>query len=146
MPEVSLPRLYVLRAMYLILFLLVPQMTAARMIYTTQTFAASDGWAFTACLLAALSLLSALGLRYPLKMLPLLLFELAWKLVWLARVALPLWATGKVNEALIGNTVATVTVVLVAAAIPWRFVAATYVKAPGDPWRPSRRSLAAART
>ncbi len=135
MPEVSLPRLYALRTMYLILLVLVPQMTAARMVYTARPLTASDGWAFTACLLAALSLLCALGLRSPLKMLPLLLFELAWKVVWLVRVALPLWFGGKVDDALVNNTVATVTVVLVAAAIPWRYVFAQYLTSPGEPWR-----------
>ena len=43
----------------------------------------------TLCLLTAMSLLAFLGLRYPVKLLPLLLFESAWKLLWLGLVALP---------------------------------------------------------
>src|ERR1700750_1144481 len=42
-----------------------------------------------ACLLTAMSLLSFLGLRYPVRMLPILLFEVLWKVIWIAAVALP---------------------------------------------------------
>ena len=40
-------------------------------------------------MLTAMSILAFLGLRYPVKMLPVLLFESAWKLLWLALVAVP---------------------------------------------------------
>ena len=43
----------------------------------------------TLCLLTAMSLLAFLGLRYPVKMLPVLLFEALWKLLWFGVVALP---------------------------------------------------------
>ena len=131
--------------MYLILLVMIPRITAASMVYSHRSLSAADGWGFTACLLAALSLLAALGLRYPLKMLPLLLFELAWKLIWLARVALPLWRAGRVDEALTSNTVAAGAAILVLAVIPWRYVGAQYLRTPGDPWRPASQIGAAAR-
>ena len=39
-----------------------------------------------AALLTAMSLLAFLGLRYPVQLLPLLVFESLWKLIWLAAV------------------------------------------------------------
>jgi hypothetical protein len=56
-----------------------------------------------------MSVLAFIGLRHPLRMLPVLLFEVAWKLTWLG-----------------------------VAVIPWRRVLAQYVIAPGEPWRRSR--------
>jgi hypothetical protein len=50
-------------------------------------------------LLAGLGLTAALGLRYPLKMLPILLFELTWKAIYLMAFALPLWSAHEINDA-----------------------------------------------
>jgi len=57
----------------------------------------------TLCLLTAMSLLAFVGLRYPVKLLPLLLFESAWKLLWFAVVALPRTVTGDLDPATLGK-------------------------------------------
>jgi hypothetical protein len=38
---------------------------------------------------AALSLLAFLGLRHPVRMLPILLFEVIWKVVWIGAIRPP---------------------------------------------------------
>ena len=87
------------------------------------------------CMLGALSLLALLGLRHPQRMLPLLLFELAWKAIWLAIVAAPKWASGAMDEATLETTFACLLVVVFLPVIPWRRVAAPFLSGPGDRWR-----------
>src|SRR4051794_19080 len=87
------------------------------------------------CLLVAMSVLALLGLRYPLRMLPILLFEVGWKALWLAIVALPLWSGGRLEGAFLTQTNKVLWVVIVAAVIPWRYAFTRFVLATGDPWR-----------
>jgi len=86
-------------------------------------------------MLVAMSVLALLGLRYPQKMLPILLFEVGWKLTWLAVVALPLWADGRLTGATLDQTAAVLWVIIVIAVIPWRHVISQYVLARGERWR-----------
>ena len=51
------------------------------------------------CLLTAMSLLAFLGLIYPVQMLPILMFEVAWKLIWIATVAVPHLFVGDMDAA-----------------------------------------------
>ena len=87
------------------------------------------------CMLVAMSLLALLGLRYPTRMLPILLFEVAWKLTWLGLVALPMWANGTLEGATREQAGTVLWVVLIIAVVPWRQVFAQYVSVPGEPWR-----------
>ena len=87
------------------------------------------------CMLGALSLLAVLGLRYPLKMLPLLLFEIAWKVIWLSVVAFPLWRAGRMDADTASTAFACGLVVIFPIIIPWPYVLSTFAKARADRWR-----------
>lgn len=87
------------------------------------------------CMLGALSLLSLLGLRHPLKMAPLLLFEVAWKVIWLSVVAYPKWSAGQMDEGTGSVAFACLFVVIFLVVIPWRAVARSLVFSPGERWR-----------
>jgi hypothetical protein len=69
--------------------------------------------------MVAMSLPCALGLRYPLQMLPILLFESLWKLIWLSVFAAPLWAAGRMDQATWAVVGACALVVIVLAVMPW---------------------------
>lgn len=127
---VSTLRLYVMRALYLLNFALLGSDVWPRLLMQQEAWDPVHGAAFS--FWGALSLLSALGLRYPLQMLPLLLLQFVYKLIWLTAVGPSLWAAGKAT----GMTEAfAVGIVLDLIAIPWAFVLANYVKKSGDRWK-----------
>jgi hypothetical protein len=133
---ISSLRLYLLRAMYALIavglaFTIWPQIVS-------PPFTA-DAKSVIRALLGALSLLSAVGIRYPLKMLPLLMFELLWKVIWVAASALPMWL-GSGLEAYASETLfaCLIGVVLVPLVTPWGYIHAHYIKAPSEPWRVGR--------
>jgi hypothetical protein len=99
----------------------------------------SDAWplweGISTYLLVAMGLLALLGLRYPVKMLPIMLFESLWKLMWLAVVAVPLWMRDGMDPATSEVAGAILWVVIVIAVTPWRYVVSEYLTRPGDAWR-----------
>jgi hypothetical protein len=89
-------------------------------------------------LLAALAVMAAVGIRYPLQMLPVLLFEFTWKLVFVLAFALPLYSAGQLDAANRETMVECLMgIVLCPIAIPWGYVWRNYVRKPGDRWKPA---------
>lgn len=127
--EVSLLRLYVLRGTYLLIAAgLGPEIWPQIVHHPLSMRGVASS------LLGAVTLLALLGLRYPLRMLPLLLFELVWKATWLLAVALPLWSAQQIDA----NTAETIKACLMGVIfpiiIPWGYVWRHYVTAPSDRW------------
>jgi hypothetical protein len=88
----------------------------------------------TLSLLAAMSILALLGLRHPVRMLPVLVFETLWKVLWLGLVALPRATAGTVDAAMADVIVSCSLVVVIAAVTPWRHVYRTLLRG-GGRWR-----------
>ncbi|MET4637262.1 hypothetical protein [Mycetocola sp. 2940] len=86
------------------------------------------------CILTAMSLLALLGLRYPIGMLPILLFEVMWKVLWLAIVALPHLLANDMDAATETMTFSVLFVVPVLLVTPWDYVVKRFVQARGDKW------------
>lgn len=132
MTQVSLFRLYALRACYALIAFGLGFFMWPSILHHDQPWGLMQG--VVKAMLGALSLLCLLGLRYPLQMLPLLLFEMAWKVLWLGLVALPAW----LNHQLDGDTLETfyecVPILAFFLVIPWRYVVTTYGLGRGERW------------
>jgi hypothetical protein len=127
MSEVSTLRLYVLRAFYLLNFAGLSFMVWPSILSHEGAWDPLHGVAFS--FWAALGLLMGLGIRYPLKMLPVVFIQLVYKSIWIAAVLLPAWSAGqsvKFTDAMIAGVVADLIV------IPWPYVVSQYVRQRGD--------------
>lgn len=128
---VSLTRLYVLRATYLLLIVGLGATNVPELVSH-----APSARGVIPSLLGALWLLAFLGLRYPLEMLPLLLFEFAWKAIWLVSYGLPQRLSGQAPPTFAEDFPAILAgVVLMPLVIPWGHVFRRYAKVPGSRWR-----------
>ena len=126
----SLTRLHVLRAMYLLMVvgggveflpeLFVHQPTARGVIPS---------------LLGGVWALSCFGLRYPVQMLPILLFEFAWKSIWLIDYGLPQWRAGVHTPLFTEDFRAIALGMILLPILPWGHVFRHYIKNPAERWR-----------
>ena len=143
MPEVSLFRLYVLRAVYLFVAVGIALTIWPRLISPPPEWPLMNG--VVCALLGAVSVLALLGFRHPLLMLPILLFELIWKAIWLIAVALPLWRTDALDAATMATVRDCVPALILLVAIPWRYAIARYLTRTGRALDDGRRRRAARR-
>jgi hypothetical protein len=133
MNEINLLRLYLLRAMYALIAVGLATTVWPHILSPPNVVAGPTS--VIRALLGALAVMSLLGLRYPLQMLPLLLFEFLWKVIWVGASALPMWL-GPGLDAYASDTLfaCLMGVVLVPIVIPWGYVLEHYVRSPGAPW------------
>ena len=126
--EVPLWRLYVLRATYLLLVVglgatIVPELFN----HEPTARGVIPG------MLSGIWLLAFLGLRYPLQLLPLLMFEFAWKSVWMLKYGLPQYVSGEMPPTWAGDFQAIAAgIILMPIVIPWGHVYRRYIKGPMD--------------
>ncbi len=121
--------IYLLRLLYLLMLVFVG--SEAWIAIATHQGPWDHVRAVALCVWATYSTLSLLGLIHPLRMLPLVLFMIGYKVLWLMLVALPLWRAG----VLAGSPAAQMTyaflwVPLPIIAVPWKYVWRQYVAWP----------------
>jgi hypothetical protein len=139
MEQLSTTRLYALRAVYLLIAVAMGAQIWPLIVSHPANVEHMRG--VVRAFLGALTLLCVLGLRYPVKMLPLLIFEFAWKAIWVAAFGLPLWLTHELDGATAETMKACLMgVVLVPLVLPWGYVIRHYARARGDRWRGTAES------
>ncbi|WP_105172046.1 hypothetical protein [Pseudoalteromonas sp. T1lg24] len=134
MDEVGKVRIYLLRAMYAFIAFGLGVTTLPDIVSGSGQSADSD--TIINAILMGFCLLSLLGIKYPLKMLPLLLLELTWKVFWLLVYALPMHLSNGLDEYAQELVFAcAMGVILTPLVLPWGYLITHYLKAPATPWK-----------
>jgi hypothetical protein len=134
MSEVSVLRLYLLRAAYLVIAFGLAVMIWPGIIFPPETLSHMGG--VVRSVLGAVSLLAVLGIRYPLKMLPLLFFELVWKCIWVLAFGLSAWTAQPMDPDMQQTLIDCIFgIVLVVIVVPLGYAFKYYLKDPADRWR-----------
>lgn len=128
--EVSLARLYVMRAMALL--------GVFGLFETVQTLVehAPTERGMLKAMVSGLWVMALFTLRHPLKMVPIFLFEFVWKSLWLLFFGLPQWWTG-VGSPRLGEDMFSIGAfsIVFGLVIPWGYVWRHYIKEPSERWR-----------
>jgi hypothetical protein len=125
---VTAPRIniYLLRLVYGLMFFVLGKQTWTEILFHQGPWNPSD--AVTWCVWTAFATLAGIGIVRPLLMLPILLLEIFYKILWLIIVAYPLWSQGVLwDSPAAGTTSAFLWVILPLVAVPWGYVFANYI-------------------
>ena len=119
--------IYLLRLMFVLMFLFLGRDAWTYILTHDGPWGSDEAVAWS--IFASFSVLAALGIVRPLKMLPLVMLEIAYKVLWLILVAYPLWSTDQLAGSPVEErTFAFVLVVLPIIAMPWKYAFDHYVR------------------
>jgi hypothetical protein len=117
---------YLLRLLFLLMFLFVGYDSWSAILKHQGPWDPMKGAAL--CMFASYSLLSVLGVLYPLKMLPIFLFMIVYKSLWLIVVAYPLWSANQLaGSPAEGMARIFVWVPVAIVMTPWKYVLDKYI-------------------
>jgi hypothetical protein len=134
MEEVGVVRMYLLSGMYFLIAVGLGSTTIPRVVATSGN--PVDPHTVINSILIGFFIMALLGIRYPLKMLPILLLELTWKSFWLVVFALPMYLNHELDQYARDVVFACVMgVILTPLVIPWRYIMNHYILAKGSAWQ-----------
>jgi hypothetical protein len=118
--------IYLLRLLFLLMLVFLGKDSWTHIFTHKGVWSPMDamGW----CIWASYSVLSILGIIQPLKMLPIVMLEILYKVIWLVLVAYPLWSSNQLaGSPAEGMTNVFLLVVLPFLAMPWRYFFRKYI-------------------
>jgi hypothetical protein len=121
--------IYLLRLLYVLMFFVLGRITWTHVLTHQGPWEPTNAVAW--CVWTAFATLAGMGIIRPVKMLPIVLLEIFYKMLWLILVAYPLWSNGT----LAGSPAEEITsqflwVLLPIVAVPWGYVLANYFYQP----------------
>jgi hypothetical protein len=117
--------IYLLRLLYALMFFVLGRSAWTEILTHQGAWESLDAMAWTVW--AAFATLAGLGILRPLKMLPIILLEVLYKVMWMVMVAYPLWSRGELAGSPVeGMANAFIWVILPIVAVPWAHVAREY--------------------
>jgi hypothetical protein len=132
-PPVATWRINAMRFLFLLMAFVMGSFVWTQLLFESADWDVMRGLAKS--MLAALALLSLLGVRYPMQMLPLMIYEVAWKTVWLVLIAGRAWMAGTWTPDIEGLFIDCIGIIIAYFIVPWRYVWARYVMHPIEPLR-----------
>lgn len=119
--------IYLLRMLYLLMVFVLGSNVWNHILTHDGSWNSDEAVAWS--VFAGFSLLAAIGIIRPLTMLPLVLLEIVYKVLWLVLVAYPLWSTDRLSGSVAEErTYAFLWVVLPIIAMPWKYAFEHYVR------------------
>ena len=121
--------IYLLRLLYVLMFFVLGRITWTHVLTHQGLWEPTNAVAW--CVWTAFATLAGIGIIRPVKMLPIVLLEIFYKVQWLILVAYPLWSKGM----LAGSPAEEITsqflwVILPIVAVPWGYVFVNYFYKP----------------
>jgi hypothetical protein len=123
---------YLLRLLYGLMFFMLGQTAWTHILSHVGAWEPSNAVAW--CVWAAFATLAGLGMLRPLAMLPIILLEIFYKVLWLIVVAYPLWSQDLLRGSPAEDLASVfIWVVFPIVAVPWGYAFRRYVYSPGGP-------------
>ncbi|MEO1048284.1 MAG: hypothetical protein AAFW59_08135 [Pseudomonadota bacterium] len=136
LPNVAYWRVAALRIIYLLIVLGLSRFVWQQLLFEAADMATMTGVA--KAMMATLVILCLFGLRYPLDLLPVLIFEFMWKTLRMLFIALPAALQDRWTDSIEALFIECVGVVVLLFVVPWGYAWARWMARPSERWMPER--------